>query len=241
MKQRTVQGIALLSMLTLMGGALTVGSWQVSAQTPQTPAKAVVKPAATSAPQVQKAATPAPAATVKQAPAQVQIKPLAVAQEPAADTMCAYCNMMVYGKEHQMGAFTAQVETADGKHLFFDDVGCMLNYLRTQKTPPKEAWVRDYNTKQWLPYKTAVPVSAAIATPMKYGIGLFKDEASAQAFIKTHQAQKAVKTSWDAVNAEAYKRYLKRLEKMKKQQMHKSNPSTPSTQQMPATQPATHP
>lgn len=167
-------------------------------------------------PTVQPKATAAtPAAQVKA----VQIVP----HEPGAHDMCAYCNMTVYPKDHKMGAFTAQVQLADGRHLFLDDVGCLLNFMRMQKTPPKGAWVRDFNTKEWIPYQKAIPVSAAIQTPMRYGIGLFKDNASAQAFIRANTQKKAVKTSWDAINLEAFKRYQMKMQKM---QQHK-NTSTP--------------
>ncbi|WP_070119370.1 nitrous oxide reductase accessory protein NosL [Bacillus marinisedimentorum] len=136
-------------------------------------------------------------------------------KEPSADDKCAFCNMKVYGQEHEMGAHTAQMVTEDGEHLYFDDIGCLLNHEHETDGEPAAAWVRDYNTKEWIPAEEAVPVKADIKTPMKYGVALFKNEEDAKAWAEQHEELQAMLTSMEAVNEEANERMQKKKEMMK--------------------------
>lgn len=239
MKKHSSKKLVICSLTALLGASLVAGAAETfahgSGSPASKPAAPAVKPATpqTSKPATSQSSKPQAAPTVHQAPkssltpakgkpaitphpAQPAIKPAAAQPvEPGQADNCAYCNMVVYAHNHEMGAFTAQLVTADGRHLFFDDVGCLLNYQRTLKEPAKAAWVRDFNTKQWVEYKNAIPVSAQIKTPMKYGVGLFKDEASANAFIKANLDKKATRITWEAVDAVALKRYQKRMEMQK--------------------------
>lgn len=144
------------------------------------------------------------------------VKPI----ESTEHDTCVFCNMKVYGSEHEMGVFTAQAIDANGKNVFFDDSGCLLNAERKNGEKYKIKWVRDYQTKEWIDANTAVLVKANIQTPMKYGYAFFKDEASADQFIKENSVANAVKSSWQDLDEEANKRYMK---KMKMQQNGKEN------------------
>lgn len=133
-------------------------------------------------------------------------------KEPAKDERCAFCNMMVFGKDHDMGAFTAQAIDKDGNNLFFDDAGCMLNYEREHHVT-LEKFVRDYDSKEWMKLDDAVIVQGDFKTPMKYGFAYFDDDASAHTFMKDYEASKVVTV--DAIDEKAE-------EKMKmKMDMHK--------------------
>ncbi len=136
-------------------------------------------------------------------------------KEPDADDKCAFCNMKVYGHDHEMGAHTAQMVTKDGEHLYFDDIGCLLNHEHESGEEPSASWVRDYTTKEWIPADEAVPVKADIKTPMKYGIALFQNEEDAKAWAEEHEQLKAMLTSMDEVKAEANERMQKKKEMMK--------------------------
>ncbi len=133
-------------------------------------------------------------------------------QEPTEDTKCAFCNMKVYEANHEMGAFSAQAIKEDGSTIFFDDIGCMLNQERKDKVQ-YDKYVRDYDSKEWLKLGDAVIVKAAIKTPMNYGYAFFKDEESANSFIKKHDGAKIVKIS--DVDGVANERYKKKMQKMK--------------------------
>ncbi|OXM83044.1 nitrous oxide reductase accessory protein NosL [Paenibacillus rigui] len=97
-----------------------------------------------------------------------------------ATDKCAICNMQV-----KDDAFAVQLTTKDGKNYKFDDIGCMNEWVNKNGIETVGAeFVRDYNTKDWIPYNTASYVyDATFKTPMAYGIYSFKDKTSAQKFI----------------------------------------------------------
>lgn len=128
-------------------------------------------------------------------------------QEPAADEKCAMCKMTVYPKDHNMGAFSSQLVTADGKRVFFDDMGCMLNFKRLQSKPTKAGWVRDHDTKEWVGYSKAVLVDADIETPMGFGVATFASKARAQAFIQKNPQLHGKLMTWEEATAIAKKKY----------------------------------
>ncbi|GEK33539.1 nitrous oxide reductase accessory protein NosL [Kurthia sibirica] len=112
-------------------------------------------------------------------------------KEPAANEVCAFCNMEVYKKSDQQGAFTAQAIDDQGKNLFFDDSGCMLNYEKKHKVT-LDKYVRNYDDKDWLKLDQAVVVKGDMKTPMKYGFAFFKDDKAANAFIEKNPEAKIV-------------------------------------------------
>lgn len=147
-------------------------------------------------------------------------------KEPTKDTTCSFCNMKVYEAKNEMGAFTAQAIKKDGSTIFFDDIGCMLNQERKDKVT-YEKFVRDYNSKDWIKLADAIIVKADIKTPMNYGYAFFKDQKSADAFIKANKGAKVVKVS--DIDDVAHKRYEM---KMKKMQNMKKNDSSSSKMDM---------
>jgi len=160
--------------------------------------------------QTEKQATENTAADEKE-PTKVAATPT----EPGEGAMCSMCNMEVYHKDHDMGKYTGQVVTADGEVLFTDDVGCTLNQLRILEEEPKAAWVRDYNTLEWIPVDQAVPVRASIETPMKMGFALFGTEEAANKYFTENPMLAPVVSTMDDVDKIAAERYKVKMEKMK--------------------------
>lgn len=115
-------------------------------------------------------------------------------KEPAKDEVCAFCNMTVYQKSDELGAFTAQAVDKDGKNLFFDDAGCMLNYERKHDVT-LDKYVRNYDDKSWMKLDDAVVVKGDIKTPMSYGFAYFKNDESAKTFVDENKGAKIVKVS----------------------------------------------
>ncbi|MEH6943690.1 nitrous oxide reductase accessory protein NosL [Bacillus sp. JJ722] len=138
-------------------------------------------------------------------------------QEPHDQEKCAFCNMKVYARDDEMGAFTAQALTKDGKHLFFDDSGCLLNGPRKENEQYEKTWVRDAMTKDWIESDKAIIVKSDIMTPMKYGYSFFGTQESADKFINENKDKNAVIATWDDIDKVSNERYQK---KMKKAQQH---------------------
>jgi copper chaperone NosL len=84
--------------------------------------------------------------------------PLAVGQEG-----CRSCRMVVSDAR-----FAAQVVAPGEEPLFFDDVGCLRDFLRSREVvrPRATAYVADHRTREWVRAADAVYTRAAIDTPM---------------------------------------------------------------------------
>jgi copper chaperone NosL len=130
--------------------------------------------------------------------------------EPDENTVCAFCNMKVYPKNHELGKFTAKLVKENGEVLFFDDAGCLLNYERDQSQKAIKKYVRDYNSFDWVEAEKATVVKADIKTPMNYGYAFFAKKEDAEAFVNNHSDLHASIVSWDDVDSVAHERYLKK-------------------------------
>ncbi|WP_017756263.1 nitrous oxide reductase accessory protein NosL [Calidifontibacillus oryziterrae] len=142
-------------------------------------------------------------------------------EEPGEGTMCSMCDMIVYHKDHEMGKFTGQVVTADGEYLYTDDVGCLLNQVRVleeKQEQPLAAWVRDYNTLEWIPADQAIPVRASIETPMKMGFALFGTEEAANKYVTENPMVAPVLSTMDDVDKIALERRKAKMAKMQESQ-----------------------
>ncbi len=63
--------------------------------------------------------------------------------------------------------------TATGTPFKFDDIGCMVHFLRQRRVPvePVAFFVTDYDQRNWLPAETAsYEQSAQVPTPMASGL-----------------------------------------------------------------------
>ncbi|WP_052343870.1 nitrous oxide reductase accessory protein NosL [Bacillus massiliigorillae] len=136
-------------------------------------------------------------------------------QEPHDQEKCAFCNMKVYARDDEMGEFTTQALTKDGKHLFFDDSGCLLNGPRKANEQYEKTWVRDANTKDWIESDKAIIVKSDTMTPMKYGYSFFSTQESADKFINDNKDKNAVIATWDDVEKVSNERYQMKMQNMK--------------------------
>lgn len=138
--------------------------------------------------------------------------------EPEEDTVCAICNMKVYGKDHEMGVFSGQGITQDGETVFFDDVGCVMNYDNEKGAALKTQWVRDYETLEWTETGKAIPVKTDLKSPMKWGYVFFDSEEKAEKFIKENGNLNPAIADWEEIDTMAAERYQKKMDAMKNQE-----------------------
>ncbi|MEK3780661.1 MULTISPECIES: nitrous oxide reductase accessory protein NosL [Paenibacillus] len=105
-------------------------------------------------------------------------KPQAINEET---DVCVICKMAV--KDDQ---YATQIVTKDGQSLKFDDIGCLNTWKIENGTDTiGAAFVRDYNSKQWLRYEKAYyAYDPSYKTPMAYGILSFEKEEDAKAYIE---------------------------------------------------------
>jgi copper chaperone NosL len=91
---------------------------------------------------------------------------------------CAFCRMGVSDRR-----FAAQVTAPGAQPKFFDDAGCLRDWLKEPtEMAPWTAWVSDHRTKTFVPAATAVfGKSPTVQTPMSSGILAWADAASRDA------------------------------------------------------------
>lgn len=76
---------------------------------------------------------------------------------------CAFCRMAIVD-----GSTAAQIVAPGEEPRFFDDLGCLRQYLATTKLPWKAAvYVADHRTRAWVPLGRALFArQPALETPM---------------------------------------------------------------------------
>jgi copper chaperone NosL len=91
-----------------------------------------------------------------------------VAEDPAwGKQACAACSMLV-----SQPRFAAELVTARGDKLYFDDPGCMAAYIDQHPGKPLHRWVR--GREHWFD-ADAARFSAGAQTPMDYGFEVTAD------------------------------------------------------------------
>jgi copper chaperone NosL len=81
-----------------------------------------------------------------------------------AHDACAYCRMIVSDAR-----FASQIVAPLEEPKFFDDLGCLANYLKSAERLPAGAvvYVADHSTRAWVPAARAVYTRAeGVAAPM---------------------------------------------------------------------------
>ncbi len=111
-----------------------------------------------------------------------EIKPVDI----AAEDVCAHCKMAISEKQ-----FAAEFINQAGDAIKFDDLGCMLEYLKEKpETKIATYFFVDYEKKNWLKESTARFVKAEqISTPMGGGIIAFDDSPRAEAAAVKYQSK----------------------------------------------------
>jgi hypothetical protein len=88
------------------------------------------------------------------------------AVEPVWDhDACAHCGMHVSDRR-----FAAEVQTADGRTLFFDDPGCLLAWRETTPEPARAVYFHALDGERWLA-ESEVEFVETRPTPMDWGLG----------------------------------------------------------------------
>jgi copper chaperone NosL len=88
--------------------------------------------------------------------------------------------------------YAAEIVDKDGTAFKFDDLGCMLRFVRQRALKGKvEAWfVLDYRTQQWLQAENATYVgSASIPSPMGSGLIALKNRADAEEYSQKYHGR----------------------------------------------------
>jgi len=88
--------------------------------------------------------------------------------------------------------YAAQFIDKDGNALKFDDIGCMVRFVResNRRDTVAEFFVMDYNDKQWITAKQATFVkSEQTASPMASGLTAFREPARARDFATKSKGQ----------------------------------------------------
>ncbi len=112
---------------------------------------------------------------------QTDQKPQAIEAHDA----CASCKMAI-----SQPRYAAQAVDKEGNAYKFDDIGCMLRYLREHQLPRARIYVMDYLAQQWLEAESAIFIrSEAIESPMASGLAAFRDQPSARQFLKNRSGQ----------------------------------------------------
>ncbi len=64
---------------------------------------------------------------------------------------CGHCRMIVSEEK-----YAAAVEAVGGERAVFDDLGCLLNWVRDRDLETSTVWVHDVGDSSWLEAKRAV-------------------------------------------------------------------------------------
>jgi copper chaperone NosL len=91
--------------------------------------------------------------------------------------MCSSCRMAISQKQ-----FAAQLFDAEENVYKFDDVACMLRFLKQREMKPVAVFVADYETREWMKGSSALFVRTdRVQTPMGGGLLAFADAVRADA------------------------------------------------------------
>jgi copper chaperone NosL len=102
------------------------------------------------------------------------VEPVALAPED----MCVYCKMAISEKR-----YAAEFVDSEGQAFKFDDIGCMVNFIKSRKNTTKIVayFVMDFDERQWIKAGDAYYVrSSEITAPMNGGLIAFKDQSKAK-------------------------------------------------------------
>ncbi len=98
---------------------------------------------------------------------------------------CDECYMLITEER-----FAAAYVTEDGRARRFDDIGCMLVFLRKHPEPTARFWVVDYQTHMWIDATQAYYVRAPeLKSPMGYGLVAVNNREVAQDIARQHRGE----------------------------------------------------
>lgn len=86
--------------------------------------------------------------------------------------VCAHCKMVISSAN-----YAAQIVTKEGRHYFFDDIGCAVAWLHLKDKETQEnsfIYAADFQTAEWIDARKAYYTSGA-NSPMHYGFAAHKE------------------------------------------------------------------
>jgi copper chaperone NosL len=90
-------------------------------------------------------------------------------------TACTNCRMLISEPR-----FAAAYQVQEGGSKVFDDIGCLLEAMRGEKSAVLHYWFRDAAGGEWIEGNNAVFVTGSrIRTPMNGGVVAYRDRATA--------------------------------------------------------------
>ncbi len=105
-----------------------------------------------------------------------EIKPVDIYPED----MCSHCRMAISDQR-----FASEIITVSGEVFKFDDIGCMERFKdKSSALKIAATFVKDYETKNWIPYKRSTIVQTSIKTPMSSGKVALADSGRAVEFLE---------------------------------------------------------
>ncbi|MFH1218090.1 MAG: nitrous oxide reductase accessory protein NosL [Pseudomonadota bacterium] len=122
----------------------------------------------------------------------------------ASDARCAVCGMFVTKYPN----WVTQIRYSDGSEKYFDGVKDLMAhffdsaaYGTDSKIEPKEIWVKDYYSLQWIPGRSAFYVMGSdIYGPMGEELVPFAERKSADNFLTDHHGKKVL--TFDEITSE---------------------------------------
>lgn len=106
-----------------------------------------------------------------------EVKP----EEITPGTPCAHCKMGIVDMR-----FHSEIVTTKGRHLHFDSIECMLDYLDSQSSGTKAVWVSDYLHKgNLMDFERSVLLrSEKIGSPMGADLSAYENREEAESMKK---------------------------------------------------------
>lgn len=105
------------------------------------------------------------------------------------EDMCSNCRMAISDL-----AFASEIVT-DKEVFKFDDLGCLESFKNKHKEIKAVAtFVKDYESKTWIPIERSTIVKTNLSTPMGSGKVAFADSVKAMAFGKDHSLADGTKS-----------------------------------------------
>lgn len=113
--------------------------------------------------------------------ASTDIKPVDLYPED----QCAQCRMAVSNE-----AFASEIITKNGTVFKFDDLGCQEKFLKQKSDLAVAAiYVKDYQTRVWLPKEKSIIVQTSLKTPMGSGKIAVADSVRAKELAEKYPAK----------------------------------------------------
>jgi len=122
-----------------------------------------------------------------------ELKPVDIYPED----MCSQCRMAVSDKR-----FASEIITDQREVFKFDDIGCMENFKdRSKELHVAAIFLKDYESKDWMPFDRSIIVETDVMTPMGSGKVAFADSTRAKQFAKEHPVNKPMSSAIECGHA----------------------------------------